>query len=103
MSTSIKTISFLLDQLSSVNGISSKRMFGEYCLYLNQIPIGFICNDQLFIKQTESNEKLLIKKIVGYPYPRAKPYFLITADQWEDSQWLGKLILTTGNEVTKRK
>jgi TfoX/Sxy family transcriptional regulator of competence genes len=99
MPTSKKTIAYLTDQLASLYGVSTKRMFGEYCLYFHGVPIAFICSDQLFIKPTKTNKQLLIKELIGYPYPGAKPYFLIPADQWEDAEWLKELIATTAKEL----
>jgi DNA transformation protein len=99
MPTSNKTITYLTDQLASLHAVSTKRMFGEYCLYFDGVPIAFICSDQLFIKPTKTNKQLLIKELIGYPYPGAKPYFLIPADQWEDAEWLKELIVTTAKEL----
>jgi TfoX/Sxy family transcriptional regulator of competence genes len=99
MPTSKKTIAYLTDQLASLYGVSTKRMFGEYCLYFDGAPIAFICSDQLFIKPTKTNKQLLTKELIGYPYPGAKPYFLIPADQWEDAEWLRELIAITAKEL----
>jgi TfoX/Sxy family transcriptional regulator of competence genes len=99
MPTSKKTITYLTDQLASLYGVSTKRMFGEYCLYFDGAPIAFICSDQLFIKPTKTNKQLLTKELIGYPYPGAKPYFLIPADQWEDAEWLRELIAITAKEL----
>ena len=99
MPTSKKTIAYLTDQLASLYGVSTKRMFGEYCWYFDGAPIAFICSDQLFIKPTKTNKQLLTKELIGYPYPGAKPYFLIPADQWEDAEWLRELITTTAKEL----
>jgi TfoX/Sxy family transcriptional regulator of competence genes len=99
MPTSKKTIAYLTDQLASLYGVSTKRMFGEYCLYFDGAPIAFVCSDQLFIKPTKTNKQLLTKELIGYPYPGAKPYFLIPADQWEDAEWLRELIAITAKEL----
>jgi TfoX/Sxy family transcriptional regulator of competence genes len=99
MATSKNTITFLTDQLSGLKGISTKRMFGEYCLYYKTVPIAFICSDQLFLKPTISNKKMLIKELTGFPYPGAKPYFLIPADHWEDAEWLKEIIVKTAMEL----
>ena len=99
MPTSKKTIAYLTDQLASLHGVSTKRMFGEYCLYFDGAPIAFVCSDQLFIKPTKTNKQLLTKELIGYPYPGAKPYFLIPADQWEYAEWLRELITTTAKEL----
>jgi TfoX/Sxy family transcriptional regulator of competence genes len=99
MPTSKKTIAYLTDQLASLHGVSTKRMFGEYCLYFDGAPIAFVCSDQLFIKPTKTNKQLLTTELIGYPYPGAKPYFLIPADQWEDAEWLRELIAITAKEL----
>ena len=62
MPTSKKTIAYLTDQLASLHTVSTKRMFGEYCLYFDGVPIAFICSDQLFIKPTKTNKQLLINE-----------------------------------------
>jgi TfoX/Sxy family transcriptional regulator of competence genes len=103
MPTSQKTIAYLTDQLASLHTVSTKRMFGEYCLYFDGVPIAFICSDQLFIKPTKTNKQLLIKELIGFPYPGAKPYFLIPAVQWEDAEWLRELIVRTAKELPRGK
>jgi TfoX/Sxy family transcriptional regulator of competence genes len=103
MPTSQKTIAYLKDQLASLHAVSTRKMFGEYCLYLDGVPIAFICSDQLFIKPTETNKQLLIKELIGFPYPGAKPYFLVPADQWEDAEWLRELIIRTAKELPRGK
>lgn len=100
MPTSKNTITYLKDQLASLEGLSTMRMFGEYCLYIHAVPIAFICSDQLFIKPTGTNKQLLVKELIGYPYPGAKPYYLIPADQWEDSDWLKQIIVRTAKELS---
>jgi TfoX/Sxy family transcriptional regulator of competence genes len=103
MGTSKSTMDFLLDQLSGVYQVSAKKMFGEYCLYLADKPIALVCDDQLFIKPTSAGRGLISKVIEGYPYPGAKPHFLVTADLWEEREWLGRLIQVTANKLPQPK
>jgi len=103
MATSQSTIDFLLDQLSGAGQVSTKKMFGEYCLYLAGKPVAFICDDQMFLKPTNAGRGMILNVTEGFPYPGAKPYFLITADLWEDSEWLGQLIQATANELPQPK
>jgi hypothetical protein len=42
---------------------------------------------------------LITKVVEASPYPGAKPHLLITADQWEDREWLCGLVRTTAHEV----
>lgn len=95
MATSQSTIDFLLDQLSGVSGISARKMFSGYCLYFAGKPIGLVCNDQLFLKPTQAAKQMIENVLEGAPFPGAKPHLLITADQWEDSEWFCELVRVT--------
>ena len=99
MATSQTTIEFLLDQLSSVGQVTAKKMFGEFCLYLARKPIALVCDDQLFLKPTNAALCLISTVVEGSPYPGAKPHLLVTADLWEDRDWLSQLIQATANEL----
>jgi DNA transformation protein len=99
MATSQNTIDFLLDQLTSDSHATTRKMFGEYCLYVAGKPVGFICDDQLFLKPTPAGRNMLPTVTEGYPYPGAKLYLLITADLWEDSEWLNQLIQATADAL----
>ena len=103
MATEQNTIDFLLDQLSKLGEVSTKKMFGDYCLYLSGKPVGLVCDDQLFLKPTKAGAKLAAKVVEAPPYPGAKPHLLITADQWEDSEWLCELVRATDRELPMPK
>lgn len=90
---------FLLDQLAGLVNVSTKKMFGEYCLYLAGKPVALVCDDQLYLKPTDAGRDMVQQAIEGAPYPGAKPHLLITADLWEDRGWLRHLIQTTDNEL----
>ncbi len=95
MATKQGTIDYLLEQLTGAGDLTTRKMFGEYALYYEGKVIAFICDDQLFLKPTESARALLTEVVTGKPYPGAKDYFLITADEWEDAEKLTELIQAT--------
>lgn len=103
MATSQATMDFLLDQLSGTTPVSAKKMFGEYCLYLADKPVALVCDDQLYLKPTKAGRDLIRQVVEDAPYPGAKPHLLITADLWEDRDWLIQLIQATGNELPPAK
>lgn len=74
-------------------------MFGEYCLYWAGKPVALVCDDQLYLKPTVAGRGLMRQVVEGAPYPGAKPYWLITADLWEDRDWLSQVIQATGHEL----
>ncbi len=99
MATDQNTVDFLLDQLAKLGGASTKKMFGEYCLYLAGKPVGLVCDDQLYLKPTKAGKAMLKQAVEGSPYPGAKPHLLITPDQWEDAEWLCELVRATDREL----
>lgn len=99
MATAQNTIDFLLDQLSGTGAASAKKMFGEYCLYLDGKPVALVCDDQLFLKPTSAGRAMLKQVIEGSPYPDAKPHLLIPGDLWEKREWLCELVRATAREL----
>lgn len=103
MATSPQTVSFLLDQLSGLREATAKKMFGEYCLYVAEKPVGLICDDQLFIKPTNAGKNMLKNLVEAPPYRGAKNHYLVAADLWESSEWIQSLIQATANELPVKK
>jgi TfoX/Sxy family transcriptional regulator of competence genes len=96
MATSSSTIEYITDQLVSVPGISTRKMFGEYALYCGKKVVALICDDTLFVKITPEGKEFVDDKYKeGAPYPGAKPWMLIDADLLEDRDWISALIKIT--------
>jgi DNA transformation protein len=95
MSTSASTMDYLIDQLRAAGPVSCRRMFGEYCLYFDARPVGLVCDDQLYLKPTPIGRSLMREEREGFPFPGATAHLLITADDWDDRQWLCQLVRAT--------
>ena len=101
MATSQSTIEFLLDQLRDCGPVTVRKMFGEYCLYFADRPIGLVCDNQLFLKPTAQGRALMTEVVEGVPYPRAKPHFLLSADQWDERESLCHLVRVTAHALSQ--
>lgn len=99
MATKQSTIDYLLEQLTHISNIRYRKMFGEYAIYCNNKVVAFVCDDKLFIKPTKAGRDLIETLEEAPPYPGAKLYFYISADLWEDKEWLSRLITTTAEEL----
>ena len=75
MATQSATIAHLLDTLSDLP-LSSRKMFGEYALYLDGKTVAFVCDDTLFIKPTPGALALLADAPRGPAYPGSKDYII---------------------------
>ncbi len=96
MATTPETIAYLLDQLSGVRELATRKMFGEYALYCESKVIALVCDDTLFIKITEAGKEFAGDRYAeGAPYPGAKPWMEIDADYLEDREWLCELVRIT--------
>jgi DNA transformation protein and related proteins len=101
MATKASTAEFLMEQLGS--GVTAKKMFGEYGLYLEGKMFAMVCDDQLFVKPTPSGRAFLGQVQEAAPYPGAKDAFVIPAERWDDAQWLAELAAITARELPNPK
>jgi TfoX/Sxy family transcriptional regulator of competence genes len=105
MASKQSTVDYLFEQVLCADRMRYRRMFGEYAIYLNEKVIGFVCDDQLFVKPTKAGKVYIGEVEEAPPYPGAKMYFYISSDHWEDRDWLTGLFLQTAEELPlpKRK
>lgn len=71
MATTPETAEYILDQLAPLD-VRVHRMFGEYALYCRERVVGFICDDELFVKPVEGTRELTGSLEAGHPYPGSK-------------------------------
>jgi TfoX/Sxy family transcriptional regulator of competence genes len=104
MATKQSTVDYILDQLSGMENIRARKMFGEYALYANEKVVALVCDDELFVKITEAGKKLLGKNYAeGFAYPGAKPSMRVSADLFEDQAFLRDLISITAQGLPEPK
>ncbi|HVA36812.1 MAG TPA: TfoX/Sxy family protein [Candidatus Dormibacteraeota bacterium] len=103
MATRQSIITYLLDQIGSLQNVRTRKMFGEYCIYVEEKPTAFVCDDELFVKPTEAGRAKIGTPELGQPYPGAKPHFWITADRWDDRAWLCDLLAATADALPMPK
>ena len=104
MATSKSTMDYLLDQLAQGGGAcSARKMFGEYCLYYQGRPVGLVCNEQLYLKNTGPGRALMPHPAEGAPFPGARPHLLLCADDWDDHHWLHQIVRATLDALPQPK
>jgi len=103
MSTKQSITTFILEQIEDAGIVTSRKMFGEFCIYCNGKVVALVCDDQLFVKPTSEGEAFVKKVEKAPPYPGAKPHLLIDADRWENREWLTELISITAASLPAPK
>ena len=87
---------YVLDLLREVDGISYKKMMGEYILYKNGDIFGGIYDNRFLIKKTKSLENSGLREQI--PYPNAKPMLLVDSEDPDEIKELVDLII---NDLSK--
>lgn len=95
-------VKFIFEQIETVGNIRYRKMFGEYAVYCNEKVVALICDNQLFVKQSDAGRRFIGDVVEAPPYKGAKPLFLII-DQFENKEWLSELIRLTEKELPKPK
>jgi TfoX/Sxy family transcriptional regulator of competence genes len=95
-------VKFIVDQIENAGSITFRKMFGEYAIYSDGKIVALVCDDQLYVKSTESGRVFIGDVVEAPPYPGAKLSFLIE-DKFEDKDWFSDLIRMTAKELPAPK
>jgi len=91
-------VQYIVEQVESAGHIRYRKMFGEYALYCDEKVIALICDNQLFVKPTSGGKAFIGDVQEGFPYPGAKPYFMID-NHLDDLDWMSELVKVTAAEL----
>lgn len=88
---------FVLDQLSLLPEISSRKMMGEYILYYKGKIFGGIYDNRFLVKPTESAKKIMPDAPLEVPYPGGKKMLLV--EDIDNREFLKGLVLALYNDL----
>lgn len=75
---------------------SARKMFGEYCIYIDKKPAFLICDDVFYIKQFPFLKELLKDNDLDTPFLKARQWYIVDV---ENTEILEKIILKFASEV----
>ena len=94
MASNVDYLNFVLELLREVDGISYRKMMGEFILYRYGVIFGGVYDNRFLIKKTKSLEDSNLKEVI--PYPHAKPMLLVDS---EDEEEIKELITKVVNDL----
>lgn len=94
MATDQDFIEYVTEQAGLGSRLTSKKMFGEYALYLDGKVVAFACDNSLFIKPSAAAAALAPGLPQRPPYPGAKDY-PVADEVLDDTDALRHLITET--------
>ncbi len=89
MASSKEYLSFILEQLSLIDGISHRQMMGEYVIYMHGKIAAYLCDDRLLVKPVPSAVRAMPNAVYEPPYKGAKDMLLV--DNVDDREFLKEL------------
>ena len=94
MSVQLQYLTWILEQLEGLGGVTARRMFGGVGLYSGELFFGLIDDDTLFFKTDESNAaEYQARNMPRFMPPSDRPmgpmgYHQVPADIIEDAELL---------------
>ena len=101
MASSKEYLTFILEQLSDLEGISYRAMMGEYIIYYREKIVGGIYDDRLLVKPVKSAVSLMPNAIYELPYDGAKEMLLV--DNVDHKDFLPRLFVAMYDELSAQK
>ena len=101
VASSKEYLEFIMEQLSGLNGITSKQMMGEYILYINGRIFGGIYDDRFLVKPTKSSMAMMPDADRELPYEGAKEMLLV--DNVDNRDFLTELVTAMYDELPAPK
>jgi len=96
-------VQYIVEQASQAGEVRARKMFGDYCLYCDDKPVGLICDDYLYLKPLKPLEPLLHDddRHMQPPYDSAKPHYVITGV--DDADYLSLLVRTVTDAIPDKR
>lgn len=80
MATSKEYIEFVTEQLAGVGIIRSRKMFGDYMVYVDERPMLLVCDNTVYVKKLDALTPLMQNADCGVPYEGAKEHYILDID-----------------------
>lgn len=80
MATSRDYADYVCEQIAGVGEIRSRKMFGEYMVYVDDRPVLLVCDNTVYVKNLDEAARLMPDAELRPPYDGAKPHLVLDID-----------------------
>ena len=101
MPSSREYLSYIMEQLAPLEGITTRQMMGEYIIYYRGKIIGGIYDDRLLVKPVKSAVSYMTEAVYELPYDGAKEMLLV--DDVDNKEFLTGLFNAMYDELPTPK
>ncbi|AEY66098.1 TfoX/Sxy family protein [Clostridium sp. BNL1100] len=101
MASSKEYLTFILEQLSHLDGITHRYMMGEYIIYYREKIAAYICDDRFLVKPVKAAKALMLDAVYEPPYEGGKDMLLV--NKVDDKAFLTALFQAMYEELPEPK
>lgn len=83
MACSQDYIEFVCSQLSSLGVVRSRKMMGDYVIYVDEKCVIIACDEVCYVKKIPELAELMANAECGYPYDGAKEHYILDIEHKE--------------------
>lgn len=91
MATTADYMEYVMDQLRGFDGVHSRKMFGEYMVYINDKPVLLVCDNTVMVKKLPEIKELMKDAECGFPYDGAKEHYILDLESTTAKDVITKL------------
>ena len=91
MASSPEFVNYICEQLDGLGAVRSRKMFGDYMVYLNDKPVIIICDDRAMVKTLPCLAGLLAGRPTEPPDEGAKDHYLLDPDDRDTQREAARL------------
>lgn len=102
MASSEEFIDFVCGQIEGVGLVMPRKMFGDWCIYIDGKPVILVCDNICYVKIHQAIEALMEDAETGCPYPGARPHYILDIEHRAEAIKVVK-ILTEALPLPKKK
>ena len=77
MACSKEFIEVVCNTLSPLGEVKSRKMMGDYIIYLNGKCVASACDNNLYVKMYPQLDELLKEAEIGQPYQGSKDHYIL--------------------------
>ena len=92
MACSVEYIEYVCQQLSEAGDVRSRKMMGDYIIYLDEKPVITACDNLCYVKKIPALESIMADAECGCPYPGAKEHYILDIDHKKEALNVVKIL-----------
>lgn len=93
MACTLDYIDFVCSQLQGVGVIRTRKMFGDWCIYVDEKPVILACDNLCYVKMLPEIADMMSGAWTGFPYDGAKEHYILDIEHGEEAMRVVQALL----------